>query len=162
MTGSEPTVVFAAAERRSQDGRVDRSMKANLKFESQGDSPSVFSQIYTDSAMPWSFGIIPRFPALAAKVVCEGGRISISNFALPWAYHKITIEEKDKPVRIEYAYTSPNLGEDWWSTYVCETCMLYILFTSDLGICTSWTHSSRKFGDKNHTIGSRPKIPLHR
>ncbi|KAJ7781863.1 NAD(P)-binding protein [Mycena maculata] len=111
FAGVEPTSVLSV-EHDLDSPQVDR--KTVAKFALPGN---ITSTIFCDLAMPPALKIIPQLPDINATIECEKGRIQIMNYVMPTAYHSITVTPTGKKSRVEKAYTFPDLGEPWWSSY---------------------------------------------
>ncbi|KAJ7180878.1 NAD(P)-binding protein [Mycena filopes] len=111
FTGVEPTAVISATHDLANP-QIDR--KTEAKFALPG---SITSSILCDLGTPWKFKLIPGMPSLNAVIECEKGDIKIVNYVMPTAYHSITVTPKSGKSRVEKAYTFPDLGEPWWTTY---------------------------------------------
>ncbi|KAJ7675503.1 hypothetical protein B0H14DRAFT_3066631 [Mycena olivaceomarginata] len=62
--------------------------------------------------------LIPALPIMNAVIQCEKGEIKVMNYIMPTLYHSITVTTTaNKKSRVEKAYTFPDLGEPWWTTY---------------------------------------------
>lgn len=109
FAGADPTSVQSVKHELASP-EVDRMTTAT--FELPG---SVTSTIICDLGVPPTLGIIPSIPTPTALIKCEKGEIKIFNYVLPSIYHYITV--KGPKSRVEKAYTFPDLGEPWWSTY---------------------------------------------
>ncbi|KAK7024992.1 hypothetical protein R3P38DRAFT_2952158 [Favolaschia claudopus] len=71
---------------------------------------------YTISAMRFFAGAEPNL-YINAEIQCEKGKIQIMNYIMPTQFHSIKVTTQDGKSRVEKAYTFPNLGEPWWSSY---------------------------------------------
>lgn len=120
LTSNNPSAVISAtAIRYSKDPRIDTGTTANLTFASlkPGEEP-VRSIIKCDFAIPPRWGLIPRWPDISVRAVCERGSIEIFNYVMPVIYHSITVRPDGKVPRTEKAYTfEGGKGEEWWTTY---------------------------------------------
>lgn len=120
LTSNNPSAVISAtATRYSKDPRIDTGTTANLTFASlkPGEEP-VRSIIKCDFAIPPRWGLIPRWPDISVRAVCERGSIEIFNYVMPVIYHSITVRPDGKVPRTEKAYTfEGGKGEEWWTTY---------------------------------------------
>lgn len=113
------TVISATAVRYPRDPRIDIGTTAQLTFASPtpGKEP-VNSTIKCDFATPLRWGLIPRWPEISVRAVCERGSIEMFNFVMPVIYHSITVTPDGGVTRTEKAYTfESGKGEEWWSTY---------------------------------------------
>ncbi|KAJ7016267.1 NAD(P)-binding protein [Mycena alexandri] len=110
FAGVDPTEVLSVKHDLSNP-QVDR--KTVAKFALPG---SITSTIVCDLGVPWKFKLIPSMPDLNATIKCEKGDIKFMNYVMPTAYHSITVTTGSKS-RVEKAYTFPDLGEPWWTTY---------------------------------------------
>jgi predicted dehydrogenase len=88
LAGSEPEVVSARAELRSPG--VDRAMTARLRFPSRATDPAVpGGGDGIDAEMVaslWS----RRLLSISARVWGDAGRLSVFNYVVPSAYHRLT------------------------------------------------------------------------
>ncbi|KAJ7712726.1 NAD(P)-binding protein [Mycena metata] len=110
FTGAKPTEILSVKQDLSNP-QVDRRTVA--KFALPGP---ITSTAICDLGVPWKFGLIPSMPDFNATIKCEKGDIQFTNYLLPSVYHSITVTTGSKS-RVEKAYTFPDLGEPWWSTY---------------------------------------------
>ncbi|KAF7356300.1 hypothetical protein MVEN_00961900 [Mycena venus] len=134
FTGADPTSVLSV-EHELQSPQVDR--KTTAKFALPG---SITSTILCDLATPPTLKIIPSLPNLNAVIECEKGEIKVPiptaiathtylflpsyanappkvmNYLAPTQYHSITVKVGNKS-RVEKAYTFPDLGQPWWTSY---------------------------------------------
>ncbi|KAJ7766203.1 NAD(P)-binding protein [Mycena metata] len=110
FTGQNPTQVLSAKHELANP-QIDRRTEATFALPG-----SITSTIVCDLGMPWKFKLIPSMPDLNAVITCEKGDIKVTNYIAPTAYHSITVTAGGKR-RVEKAYTFPDLGEPWWTTY---------------------------------------------
>ncbi|KAF8999288.1 NAD binding Rossmann fold oxidoreductase [Cyathus striatus] len=125
LGGRKPEEVIHAKAQSADDPRVDKSMKATLRFPGKEDE-SVYSEIYTDMDRDKLWGVVPRVWELPTiRVEMENREVVFYNAMMPHLYHYIQVKEKKTGrVRVEKAY-APRLGESWkgwkgeswWSTY---------------------------------------------
>ncbi|KAJ7825732.1 NAD(P)-binding protein [Mycena olivaceomarginata] len=79
---------------------------------------SITSTILCDLSVPLALKLIPTLPIMNAVIQCEKGEIKVMNYIAPTLYHSITVTTTaNKKSRVEKAYTFPDLGEPWWTTY---------------------------------------------
>ncbi|KAJ7931723.1 NAD(P)-binding protein [Mycena leptocephala] len=110
FAGADPTSVVSV-EHELQSPQIDRRTTATFALPG-----SITSTILCDLAVPPSFKLIPSIPNLTAVIKGEKGEIKVMNYIMPTAYHSITVTTGGKS-RVEKAYTFPDLGEPWWSSY---------------------------------------------
>ncbi|KAJ6581833.1 hypothetical protein B0H19DRAFT_518190 [Mycena capillaripes] len=110
FAGADPTSVLSA-EHKLQSPQIDR--RTTAKFALPG---SITSTILCDLAVPPTLKVIPSMPEMNAVIKCEKGEIKVMNYIMPTFYHSITVTKEGKS-RVEKAYTFPDLGEPWWTTY---------------------------------------------
>ncbi|KAJ7180879.1 NAD(P)-binding protein [Mycena filopes] len=110
FTGVEPTAVLSVTHDLANP-QIDRKTVATLALPG-----SITSTIRCDLSTPWKLKFIPSMPDLNAVIACEKGEIKVMNYIAPTTYHSITVTTGGKS-RVEKAYTFPNLGEPWWSSY---------------------------------------------
>ncbi|KAJ7691921.1 hypothetical protein B0H17DRAFT_1062180 [Mycena rosella] len=94
--------------------QVDRATTATLAL-----AGGATGTIHCDLGVPPALGLLPRIPEMNATISCERGELRVFNFVMPTLYHSITVTPTDKgtKARVEKAYTFPDLGEPWWTTY---------------------------------------------
>ncbi|KAJ6514886.1 NAD(P)-binding protein [Mycena vitilis] len=110
FAGAEPTSVVSV-EHAVGPPKVDRKTTATFAL-----AGGITSTIYCDLIVPLKFGLIPSMPDINAVIKCEQGEIQLSNYVMPTLYHSITVKNGKKS-RVEKAYTFPELGQPWWTTY---------------------------------------------
>ncbi|KAJ6511935.1 NAD(P)-binding protein [Mycena vitilis] len=110
FAGAEPISVVSV-EHELQSAKVDRRTTATFALPG-----GITSTIYCDLCVPLTFGLIPSLPDITAVIKCEKGEMRVVNYVLPTLYHSITVTNGKKS-RVEKAYTFPDLGEPWWTTY---------------------------------------------
>ncbi|KAJ6565974.1 NAD(P)-binding protein [Mycena sp. CBHHK59/15] len=110
FTGADPTSVTSVKHELSS-AQVDRKTTATLALPGP-----ITSTIMCDLAVPHTLMLIPHLPVMNAVIKCERGEISVFNYIMPALYHSITVKSKTGS-RVEKAYTFPDLGEPWWTTY---------------------------------------------
>ncbi|KAK6984064.1 hypothetical protein R3P38DRAFT_3108960 [Favolaschia claudopus] len=110
FTGANPTSVLSV-DHELKSPKIDRKTVASFSLPN-----SVTSTIFCDLEVPPSLGFIPAMPNLNAVIKCEKGEIKLMNYVAPTQYHSITVKIGNK-TRTEKAYTLPNLGEPWWTSY---------------------------------------------
>jgi len=110
FAGANPTSV-ESVDHELVSPQIDRRTAA--KFTLPG---SVTSTILCDLGVPPTLGVIPSLPDIRAVIKCEKGEIEVYNYVMPTLYHSITVTTGGKK-RVEKAYTFPNLGQPWWTTY---------------------------------------------
>ncbi|KAJ3490933.1 hypothetical protein NLI96_g1063 [Meripilus lineatus] len=127
LSGANPLeVISASSEVYPNDPTrtlIDTGTTATLSFPS-----SVVGTLTCNLRQSPSYGVIPKFPSIRAKVECEGGEIEVYNYVAPFLYHYIQVSVRDgqggkgRKKRIEKIYNPQDAkfdwkGEDWWSTY---------------------------------------------
>ena len=137
--GVPEDVVYARATPSNEDLRVDREMKAMLKFDCPDDRDAkekekgkgkgasaavpVYSQIHTDLCPPWKWHVIPRFWELPSICVrTERATIYFFNAFLPHLYHFISVTDHTSGKTIyENVYKGGPIwgdrGETHWSSH---------------------------------------------
>ncbi|KAJ6484953.1 NAD(P)-binding protein [Mycena vulgaris] len=111
FAGAAPTGVQSATHILAAP-QVDRATTAT--FTLPGGATGT---IRCDLAVPPTLGLLPRIPELGAAIVCEKGELKVFNYIMPTLYHSITVTPTAGKARVEKAYTFPELGEPWWTTY---------------------------------------------
>lgn len=126
LSGANPLeVISASSEVYPNDPTrtlIDTGTTATLSFPS-----SVVGTLTCNLRQSPSYGVIPKFPSIRAKVECEGGEIEVYNYVAPFLYHYIQVSVRDgqggkgRKKRIEKIYNPQDAkfdwkGEDWWST----------------------------------------------
>ncbi|KAK7038504.1 hypothetical protein R3P38DRAFT_3475601 [Favolaschia claudopus] len=121
FTAANPTSVVSV-DHELKSPKIDRKTVASFSLPN-----SVTSTIFCDLEEPPSLGFIPAMPNLNAIIKCEKGEIKgaksqlfdnsqLMNYVAPTQYHAITVKIGNKN-RTEKAYTLPDLGEPWWTSY---------------------------------------------
>ncbi|KAF7370108.1 hypothetical protein MSAN_00640900 [Mycena sanguinolenta] len=110
FAGADPTSILSV-EHELRTPQIDR--KTVAKFALPG---SITSTIVCDLSVPPTFKLIPAMLNFNAHIECERGEIKVTNYLIPTQYHSITVTAGGKS-RVEKAYTFPDLGEPWWTTY---------------------------------------------
>ncbi|KAJ7224058.1 NAD(P)-binding protein [Mycena pura] len=110
FAGANPTSV-ESVDHELTSPQIDRRTAA--KFTLPG---SITSTILCDLGVPPTLGVIPSLPNIKAVIKCEKGEIEVYNYVMPTLYHSITVTAGGKK-RVEKAYTFPDLGQPWWTTY---------------------------------------------
>ncbi|KAJ6456108.1 NAD(P)-binding protein [Mycena sanguinolenta] len=110
FAGAEPTSVLSV-KHELQSPQIDRKTVATFALPG-----SITSTILCDLASPPTLKLIPSMPNLNAVIKCEKGEIKVMNYIAPTTYHSITVTIGEKS-RVEKAYTFPDLGEPWWTSY---------------------------------------------
>ncbi|KAJ7504193.1 NAD(P)-binding protein [Mycena galericulata] len=101
MGCTDPTEVLSV-EHELKAPKVDRNTTAKLALP--GGATTATLACRTTSVMD-------------AVIECESGRIEVKNYIMPTLYHSITVTPTGGKKRVEKAYTFPNLGQPWWTTY---------------------------------------------
>ncbi|KAF8216898.1 NAD(P)-binding protein [Mycena galopus ATCC 62051] len=110
FAGGDPTSVLSV-KHDLQSPQIDRKTVATFALPG-----GITSTILCDLSSPWTLKVIPSMPNLSAIIKCEKGEIKVMNYIMPTLYHSITVTSGGK-TRVEKAYTFPDLGEPWWTTY---------------------------------------------
>ncbi|KAJ7122572.1 NAD(P)-binding protein [Mycena crocata] len=111
FAGGEPTSVLSV-NHVLESPKIDRRTSATFALPG-----SITSTILCDLAAPPTLLLIPSMPDLGAVIQCEKGELRIFNYVMPTLYHSITVAPTGNKSRVEKAYTFPDLGQPWWSTY---------------------------------------------
>ncbi|KAJ7800556.1 NAD(P)-binding protein [Mycena olivaceomarginata] len=112
FAGADPTAVLSA-EHELVSPQIDRKTVATFSLPG-----SITSTILCDLSVPPKLKLIPVLPIMNAVIQCEKGEIKVMNYIMPTLYHSITVTTTaNKKSRVEKAYTFPDFGEPWWTTY---------------------------------------------
>ncbi|KAF8216887.1 NAD(P)-binding protein [Mycena galopus ATCC 62051] len=110
FAGADPTDVLSV-KHDLQLPQIDRKTVATFALPG-----SITSTILCDLAVPPTLKLFPSIPNLNAVIKCEKGEIKVMNYIAPTQYHSITVTTGSKS-RVEKAYTFPDLGQPWWTSY---------------------------------------------
>jgi predicted dehydrogenase len=94
-----------------------QSVKHELDSPQVDRATTATGKIHCDLAAPPRLFLVPRIPDLTAEIVCEKGSLRVFNYVAATMYHSITVNPTGKTARVEKAYTFPDLGEPWWTSY---------------------------------------------
>ncbi|KZO95416.1 NAD(P)-binding protein [Calocera viscosa TUFC12733] len=123
LAGREPVEVIKAEPVLQDPGReplVDRRMEFTYLFPAlEGEERGPTAECVCDLSLPgWGpGGLLPRWPEMSVRVLCEAGEAGLNNFVMPVFFHSISVRSA-KGRRTERAFTfGKGEGEQWWTTY---------------------------------------------
>jgi hypothetical protein len=137
LSGSDPTSVVSVSPTLYPESRnapanfakIDTRTVATLALPA-----NVIGNLTVDLALAPTMGFIPKIPSFTLVVECEGGDVELWPFIMPTVYHSITVKtrqggQKGSNVRVEKQYTFDDggKGEAWWTTYVPNLLVIYLV-----------------------------------